>query len=96
MPKRTKDYRIGLLKELKDPQAAQHYLNAALEDSEEMFLRALRAVAEAHQMSWVAEEAGVSRESLYRMLSDAGNPRYSSLTGILRAIGLRLAVEKAS
>jgi DNA-binding phage protein len=52
MPKRTKDYRIGLLKELKDSQAAQHYLNAALEDSEEMFLRALRAVAEAHQMSW--------------------------------------------
>jgi transcriptional regulator with XRE-family HTH domain len=58
-----------------------------------MFLLALRDVAEAFQMSKVAEQAGVSRESIYRMLKRDGNPTYASLTGILRALGLRIAVE---
>ena len=89
MPKRTSDYRESLLEDLKDPREAACYLNAALEDSDEMFLVALRNVAEAHQMTKVAEAAGVQRESLYRMLAETGNPRYSSLFGILRAIGLR-------
>jgi probable addiction module antidote protein len=93
MPKRTRDYRIGLLEELRDPDAASHYLNAALEDSEEMFLVALRDVAEARQMARVAEDAGVAREALYRMLRETGNPRYSSLTGILKALGLRMVIE---
>lgn len=94
MPKRTRDYRIGLLQELRDPEAAVHYLNAALEDSEELFLMALRDVSEAHHMASIANGAGLSRESLYRMLSETGNPRYSSLTNILRALGLKLAIEK--
>jgi probable addiction module antidote protein len=93
MPKRTKDYREELLKSLLDPEAAANYINAALEDSEEMLLVALRDVAEAHQMSTVATAAGISRESIYRMLSETGNPRLSSLAGILKAVGLRLMIE---
>jgi probable addiction module antidote protein len=92
MPKTTRDYRSGLLEDLADPVEAAAYINAAIEDSEEMLLIALRDVAEAHQMSKVAKEAGVSRESIYRMLREAGNPRYSSLLGILRALHLKLAV----
>jgi probable addiction module antidote protein len=68
-------------------------LNAALDDSEEMLLVALRNVAEARQMSKVAEGAGVNRESLYRMLSETGNPTYSSLTGVLNTLGLKLSIE---
>ena len=64
---------------------------ADIEDSEEVLLIALRDVAKAHRMSKIAEEAGVSRESIYRMLREAGNPRYS-LLGILRALHLKLAV----
>jgi len=48
MPKRTKDYHSWLLKQLIDPQVAVDYLNAAIEDSPAMFLKALRNVAEAH------------------------------------------------
>jgi probable addiction module antidote protein len=92
MPKRTRDYREGLLNDLKDATAAAHYLNAALEDSDEMFLVALRDVAEARQMAKVAERAQLSRESIYRMLTETGNPRYSSLLGILKALGLKLEV----
>lgn len=93
MPKRTLDFREELLKDLADPREAAYYINAALEDSEEMFLIALRDVAEARQMSKVATGAGVSRESIYRMLSRTGNPTHSSLRGILKAMDLKLSVE---
>jgi probable addiction module antidote protein len=93
MPKRTKGYRAGLLEDLRDQVEATCYLRAAAEDSPEMLLIALRDVAEARQMSKVAADAGVQRESLYRMLSETGNPRYSSLYAVLAALGYKLTVE---
>lgn len=90
MPKRTSDFREELLADLRDPQEAAHYLNAAFEDSEQMALVALRDIAEARQMARIAEDAGVAREALYRMLSKTGNPTYESFTGVLNALGLRM------
>lgn len=93
MPKRKSDYRSRLLETLRDPKEAVAYLNAALEedDDPETFLAALRDVAEARQMAKVAEGAGVARETLYRMLSPAGNPTYKNLLGVIRALGLEFA-----
>jgi DNA-binding phage protein len=51
MPKRTTSFRNELLADLADPREAASYLNAAMEESEEMFLVALRDVAEAKQMA---------------------------------------------
>jgi probable addiction module antidote protein len=90
----TKSYRDSLLESLKDQAEAAAYLDAALEDEDSrVFLLALRDVAEARGISHVAAEADLNRESLYRMLSEEGNPRLSSLDALLRALGLRLAVE---
>lgn len=88
MPKRTSDYRAKLLEDLADSKEAAAYLNAARADSPEMLLTAMRDVAEALQMAKVAETAGVSRESLYRMLTAGGNPTYRNFLGILGAMGL--------
>jgi probable addiction module antidote protein len=96
MPKRTRPYRDSLLEDLQEPSEAAAYLNAALADSDEMFLVALRDVAEAKQMAKVAESAGVARESIYRMLTQTGNPTYSNLLGILAALGLRLSITAAT
>ena len=96
MPKRTRSFRAQLLKDLADPNEAARYANAALDDSPEMLLVALRDVADARQMSTVAADAGVSRESIYRMLSRTGNPTHSTLRGILKALGLKLSVEPMS
>jgi len=96
MPKRTTDYRSALLDDLKDPREAAHYLNAALRDSEEALLVALRDVAEARQMAKIAQTVGVSRESLYRMLSASGNPTYRNFFGILKALGLEFGNVRAS
>jgi probable addiction module antidote protein len=92
MPKRTTDFREDILTDLADPREAAHYLNAALMDSDEMFLVALRDVAEARQMSAVADGAGVAREALYRMLSRKGNPTYASLLGVLGALNLGVQI----
>jgi probable addiction module antidote protein len=92
----TVPYIEGLLEDLADPEEAAAYLNAALEDGDqEVFLLALRHVAEARGMSQVAREARLNRENMYRMLSPAGNPQMSSLNSLLRSIGLRLTVEVA-
>ena len=90
----TAKYEDGLKLSLKDPEEAAAYLDAALEENDQaIFLLALRDIAEAHGVSQVAQDAHLNRENLYRMLSATGNPHLSSLTALLRSIGLRLAVE---
>jgi probable addiction module antidote protein len=92
MPKRT--YTAGLHQRFRDePRYAEEYLNAALEDSNETFLVALRDVAEARTMTALAKDARLNRESLYRTLSRNGNPQLRSLTAVLAAFGLKLRVE---
>jgi len=93
----SKNYQDSLLESLADASEAAAYLNAALEDGDnEVFLLALRNVADARLggMSKLANATGLNRESLYRMLSDNGNPELNSLSRLLQALGLKLAVEK--
>lgn len=55
---------------------------------------ALRTVADAlGGMAALAEKTGLSRETLYRTLSEKGNPRLDTLGAILHAFGLRLSVQ---
>jgi len=92
----TGSHRDRLIEELRaDPELAAEYLNAAAEDGDpRVYLTALRTVAEAQGMAKVAKAAGVPRESLYRALSSGGNPRFSTLHAILKAAGLRMAVQR--
>jgi len=93
MSRLTKNYRESLLQALQDPQEAAEYLTAALEEGDSaVFLLALRDVADARGMSTLATKAQLNRENLYRMLSEHGNPQLDSLTALLDALDLRLAV----
>jgi probable addiction module antidote protein len=92
---RTSSYRESLLDALTDPEEGVAYLNAGLEDSLPAFLKALENVTQAHQMTKVAKDAGVQRETLYRSLSEQGNPTLQTLTSGLGAMGLRVRVEAA-
>lgn len=79
-----------------DPLFATEYLKAAMEDEDEpqVLLIALRRIAEARGgIAQVARKAGVERESLHRALSGRGNPRFSTLSAVAKAVGLRLTVE---
>ena len=92
---RNLNYKDDLLDDLRnDLGFAAEYLSAAISDSREAFLVALRDVAEAQKgMSKVAIEANVNRENLYRMLSEEGNPRFSTLGSVLNALGMSLTVK---
>jgi probable addiction module antidote protein len=87
----------ALIRELReDPKFAAEYLKAAMEDDEEprVLLIALRQIAVARGgIAKVARMAGVERESLHRALSGRGNPRFSTLVAVAKALGLRLTVE---
>lgn len=73
------------------------YLEAMLADGDTRAVPiALRTVADAvGGMTALAEKTGLSRETLYRTLSNKGNPRLDTLAAILAAFGLRLAVQPA-
>jgi probable addiction module antidote protein len=43
-------------------------------------------------MSEIARQTGLGRESLYKALSPEGNPEFSTVLKVFRALGLRLHV----
>jgi len=86
-------YEEFLAEQLADPAEAVEYLSSCLKEGPEVFLVALRDVAKAKGgIGKLAEETNLSREALYRMLSNEGNPTFSSISSIIGALGLRLEV----
>jgi probable addiction module antidote protein len=72
------------------------YLEEAMDSGDAAFIAfALGQVARARGMAAIAKDAGLSRESLYKALSKEGNPEFATVLKVLRALGLRLAVEPA-
>ncbi len=80
-----------------DPQFAAEYLNELLQDGEPAdLLVALRQIAEAHGgVRAVARETELNANQLYRTLSPQGNPELRNLFAVLKALGLRLAIQPA-
>lgn len=78
-----------------DPAFATQYLNEVLEEGDQAdLLIALRQMAQAFGgVSVIAERADLNATQLYRTLSADGNPELRSLTAVLKAMGMRLAVE---
>ena len=70
------------------------YIEAAFEESDPAVIaHALGNLARARGMSAVAREAGVTREALYKALSESGDPKLSTLVGVRKALGYRLMPE---
>ena len=95
---KSKNYQEWFLEKLKDHDEAVAYLNAALEESlkgdeesQHLFLVAIRNVAEAQGgVGNLAKKAGIGRESLYKTLSEKGNPKWHTLVSLVIALGLNL------
>ena len=69
------------------------YLEIAFEDGDTTDIAiALGNIAKAKGMTKVAKEAGITREALYKSLSEKGDPKLSTLLGVMKALGLRLSV----
>ena len=83
---------------LRTPAEMAAYLDAWLEEAPDDvsgIARALGDIARAKGMSLVAKEAGLSRESLYRALSEGGNPSFATVLKVARALGVRFHAQPA-
>ncbi|MUZ66281.1 addiction module antidote protein [Agrobacterium vitis] len=78
---------------LTSDEAIAAYLEAALEDGDPKVIAvALGNIAKAKGMTNVASQAGITREALYKALSAKGDPKLSTLLGVMNALGLRFTV----
>lgn len=69
------------------------YLEAVFEDGDPATIAAaIGDVARARGMSQIARDAGLSRESLYRSLSQDGNPEFATIMRVIKAIGFDITV----
>jgi probable addiction module antidote protein len=69
------------------------FLEAVFEEGDPALISAaIGEVARARGMSQVAKEAGLSRENLYRALSEGGNPEFATILKVMRAIGYDLTI----
>ena len=69
------------------------YLDAILEDGDPDLLKvALGDIVRAKGMTEIAKEAGLGRSNLYKALSPEGNPEFTTVASVLKALGLRLSV----
>ena len=95
---KTKTMPYSLAAQLRTPEEIAAYLDAWLEEAPDDaagIARALGDIARAKGMSQVARDAGLSRESLYKALSENGNPSFSTVLKVARALGVRLHAEAA-
>ena len=77
---------------LNTPEDVALFLEAVFEDGDpKLIAAALGDVARAKGMTGVARKAGVTREALYKALSERGDPKLATLLGVFKALGLRLS-----
>jgi probable addiction module antidote protein len=95
--KASRSYDEWVIESLKGDEKAQaEYVQTTIEENlgfPKAILVALRHVAEARGFKNFAEETNLNRETLYKTLSEDGNPTLDSLTKMLDVLGLDISVK---
>ncbi|MFY1028310.1 addiction module antidote protein [Actinobacillus seminis] len=85
---------FDMAEHLRNEEEIQLYLNEVLkEDDVDLILSALGDIAKARNMSRLARDVGVSREGLYKAFSGKGNPTFSTVLKVMKALNLKLEVK---
>ncbi len=95
---KTKTLAYDIAEQLRTPDEMAAYLDAWLAEAPDDaagIARALGDIARAKGMSQVARDTGLSRESLYKALSETGNPSFATVLKVAKALGLRLHAQAA-
>jgi probable addiction module antidote protein len=90
MVKTTKTYSQWRQEKLTDPERAARYLNAAHRESREAFLHAIKNVIQANQVTKIAKEVGMARESVYRSFSAEGNPAFYMIDAVMKKLDINI------
>lgn len=91
MPKATRYPQFDIAEHLDNPKLVAGFISDAFDTGDSTYIAgALGIAARAKGMTKVADDAGLSREQLYRSLSDKGNPKLKTVIATLKALGLQL------
>jgi len=96
--KKEKFSRYDAAEYLKTEEDIAAYLEAVIEeagDDVSLIAIALGNIARARGMTQLAEAAGMTREGLYKALSETGNPSFATVLKVTRALGLKLVPQAA-
>lgn len=90
--KTYKEFKDLLQNKLQDSELVAVYLNEVINNGDKgALLIALREVLEARgNIKAFAKEADLPRQSIYRMLSEDGNPTLEKFIAIYEAMGLKM------
>ncbi len=81
---------------LTTPEDCAYFINDALETKDPaQIAQALGVLARAKGMREVAKKTGLSREGLYKILSDKGNPEIATILRVLQVLGVELVAQPA-
>ncbi len=84
---------FDIAEHLNTPEEIRGFLQEiAATGDESDFIHALNIAARAMGMTQVAQKAGVTRASLYKSLAEDGNPKFSTICKVTKALGCKLAV----
>ncbi len=92
-------FREALIEKLHDPEEAQAYLAAALEEYNlhrdlEAFLLALHSLALAQGgLADLAKKSDLNRQNLHKILSGKRSPKWETMGAILQGLGFKFSVE---
>ena len=95
---KTRTIPYDVAEQLRTPEEMAAYLDAWLSEAPDDaagIARALGDIARAKGMSQIARDTGLSRESLYKALSETGNPSLATVLKVAKALGVRLHAEAA-
>ena len=84
---------FDIAEHLNSPEDIRAFLQEVVETGDESdFIHALNTAARAKGMTEVAKAVGVTRASLYKSLSEGGNPNFSTISKVTKALGCKLSV----
>ena len=81
---------------LDSPEIMAAYIAESMKAGDTALVHALGEVAKAIGVNKVAQEAGVNRESLYKVLKGGTKTRFETIRKLMTAIGLDLTVRPIS
>jgi probable addiction module antidote protein len=77
-----------------NPQSIARFLNDAFEtDRASDVISAIGNLARDRGIAFIAEQAGVRREGLYRSLSGDMDPKFGTICKVLKALGMQITIK---
>jgi probable addiction module antidote protein len=93
--KMEKTYKWDMAGHIKTQDDVIGYLETALEENDtELLFEVIGDIARSEGMTRLAQELGLSRESLYRSFSRTGNPSFTTVAKLLYLLGYKVEIKQ--